>query len=201
MAKKAVPVVERTYQERLELFEAHKHNALIAARKLARMGQQYQRIFDELHSAALAGLWLATETWDPARGVFITHAAFRIRGEMLDWMREANPLTRGQIRAGKIRYASLDGTDEDGCPLRTLIPGTEDPLPRDPDAFKLLTRGVTTQQLKVLRLYYLDGLNNRQIGERLGLKESRICQIHNEALDYLRSHPPLPVRELVAACA
>ena len=40
----------------------------------------------------------------------------------------------------------------------------------------------------VLSLYYNDGLNMREIGEVLGISESRVCQVHGKALTYVRSH-------------
>jgi len=39
----------------------------------------------------------------------------------------------------------------------------------------------------VLSLYYNDGLNMREIGDVLGISESRVCQIHGKALVFLRS--------------
>jgi RNA polymerase sigma factor for flagellar operon FliA len=40
----------------------------------------------------------------------------------------------------------------------------------------------------VLALYYDEELNLREIGEVLGVTESRVCQIHSQALVRLRSH-------------
>ncbi|NPV06683.1 MAG: FliA/WhiG family RNA polymerase sigma factor [Anaerolineae bacterium] len=39
----------------------------------------------------------------------------------------------------------------------------------------------------VLSLYYHNGLNMREIGETLGISESRVCQIHGKAITYLRA--------------
>jgi RNA polymerase sigma factor FliA len=39
----------------------------------------------------------------------------------------------------------------------------------------------------VMSLYYDDELNLREIGEVLGVSESRVCQIHGQALTRLRA--------------
>ncbi len=41
---------------------------------------------------------------------------------------------------------------------------------------------------KVLAMYYLEGLRLAEIAEVFGLTESRICQIHSQALNTLRGH-------------
>jgi RNA polymerase sigma factor for flagellar operon FliA len=40
----------------------------------------------------------------------------------------------------------------------------------------------------VLEEYYVDGLTLRDIGERLGVTESRVCQLHADAIARLRAH-------------
>lgn len=43
------------------------------------------------------------------------------------------------------------------------------------------------KERKVIELYYLEECNLRQIGEVLGVTESRVCQIHAQAVTRLRS--------------
>jgi RNA polymerase sigma factor for flagellar operon FliA len=47
--------------------------------------------------------------------------------------------------------------------------------------------GLPEREKLVLSLYYDDELNLREIGEVLGVSESRVCQIHGQALVRLRS--------------
>ena len=48
----------------------------------------------------------------------------------------------------------------------------------------------------VLVLYYYEGFTLAQIGEVLGVTESRVCQIHTKAVLQLRSRLAEPEREL-----
>ena len=43
-------------------------------------------------------------------------------------------------------------------------------------------------QRKVLALYYGEDLHLREIAEVFGLTESRICQIHSQAIISIRAH-------------
>jgi RNA polymerase sigma factor for flagellar operon FliA len=40
----------------------------------------------------------------------------------------------------------------------------------------------------VLTLYYFEGMTLSEIGEILGVTESRVCQIHTKAVGALRKH-------------
>jgi len=39
---------------------------------------------------------------------------------------------------------------------------------------------------RVLELHYLEGMNGKQVGKRLRLSASRICQIHGRVLERLK---------------
>jgi RNA polymerase sigma factor for flagellar operon FliA len=43
-------------------------------------------------------------------------------------------------------------------------------------------RQLPVMQRKVLALYYFEGLRLREIAEAFGVTESRICQIHSQAI-------------------
>ena len=47
----------------------------------------------------------------------------------------------------------------------------------------------------VLTLYYYEGLTLAEIGQVLGVTESRVCQIHTKAVLQLRSRIPATERE------
>ena len=47
----------------------------------------------------------------------------------------------------------------------------------------------------VLTLYYYEGLTLAEIGQVLGVTESRVCQIHTKAILQLRSRLSEPQRE------
>jgi RNA polymerase sigma factor for flagellar operon FliA len=47
----------------------------------------------------------------------------------------------------------------------------------------------------VLTLYYYEGLTLAEIGEILGVTESRVCQIHTKSILQLRARMSEPERE------
>ncbi|MGH7510959.1 MAG: FliA/WhiG family RNA polymerase sigma factor [Acidimicrobiia bacterium] len=93
------------------------------------------------------------------------------------------------------RLARLDEpVDRGGVPLADLIP---DPGPADPlneaesrDLRERLSGAITLlpeKERTVLGLYYDQQLRLREIGNLLGVTESRVCQIHADAIRALRN--------------
>ncbi|MBA3768633.1 MAG: sigma-70 family RNA polymerase sigma factor [Acidobacteria bacterium] len=86
----------KTRAERDALIAQNLHLVTITARKMRHPPAQYWDIEDSI-GAGYRGLVEAAESFDPARGVqFTTYAISKIRGCILDGLRDNSPLTRLQ---------------------------------------------------------------------------------------------------------
>lgn len=106
--------------------------------------------------------------------------------ELDEYFTMLNEVTTGRIfNFGELFDAESDGEDS--------LPGVSaNPLHEKTRAdFKVaLTHHITglpEREQLVLSLYYEEELNLREIGEVLGISESRVCQIHAQALVRLRA--------------
>ncbi len=89
-------------------------------------------------------------------------------------------------------FDQMGNSDEDGSPadfIRDDGPGPLDDLTEDGFRKSLAQAidGLPEREKLVLSLYYSDELNLREIGEVLEVSESRVCQIHGQALIRLRA--------------
>lgn len=204
---------------------------------------------DDLISTGVLGLIDAVQKYDARKQVRLEqYAQYRIRGAILDGLRELDHASRDMRRKNKNAervYAHLEASlghppsdQEMACGLgmslgrwyRTvreltslgvdwLRPLTsvgvrepafslEDTLPADNEGHQFdacylreqneilshaLVR-IPERERQVVELYYHKGLTMREIGERLGVDESRVSQLHSSALDRLRKR----VRNLVS---
>jgi RNA polymerase sigma factor for flagellar operon FliA len=105
---------------------------------------------------------------------------------------------RERLQAASIVTVSLDemdGRDDDDS--TTLADTSPDPSAIDPlneatrrDELMTLSGEVARlgdRQRLLLALYYQDGLTFREIGQVLGVTESRVCQLHTETVLGLRA--------------
>ena len=96
-------------------------------------------------------------------------------------------------RRQKLSGASVVGIDEAGPDFleRTSDSNSPDPFERTAHR-EVLARLVSAiddlpeRMQQVLSIYYCENMNLREIGQLLGVTESRVCQIHSEAKRYLR---------------
>lgn len=208
----------------------------IAYHLMARLPSSVQ--FDDLVQNGMIGLLDAIGRYEEGFGAqFETYATQRIRGAMLDGLRESDWLPRNlrrelrrietmitQLEQQKGRSPSESELAEAlGMPLaeyqKTLQEarghqllyfedfagdGDEDFLERhftdnDADPLRILEDQDLRQTLvlaidrlperekMVMALYYEQELNLREIGDVMGVTESRVCQLHSQAITRLRS--------------
>lgn len=192
---------------------------------------------DDLIQNGMLGLLDALSRFEEGMGAqFETYAVQRVRGAMLDGLRENDWLPRGlRKEMRRVETAILKLEHEQGRPpsegelalaldmslgdyqkllldarghqlvyLEDLASESEDYLDRHaagtaPDPLKILEEcdmrsalvvaiGVLPEREKLMMaLYYEQDLNLREIGEVMGVTESRVCQLHAQAIVRLRA--------------
>ncbi len=194
---------------------------------------------EDIIQNGMLGLLDAMSRYEEGLGAqFETYAVQRIRGAMLDGLRENDWLPRSlrrdmrrietaihtleQVKGRQPTEGELaeslgmplgeyqkmlqeargyqlvyfedftDGDDDDYLDRHSV--GTEDldPLARllDKNMRDVLVRAIgdlPDREKTVMGLYYEEDLNLREIGEILGVSESRVCQLHSQAIARLRS--------------
>lgn len=194
---------------------------------------------DDIIQNGMLGLLDAMSRYEEGLGAqFETYAVQRIRGAMLDGLRENDWLPRSlrrdmrriesaihtleqqkgrqptegelaeslgmplgeyqkmlqEARGYQLVYFEdfTDGDDDDYLERHSV--GTEDldPLERllDKNMRDVLVKAIgdlPEREKTVMGLYYEEDLNLREIGEILGVSESRVCQLHSQAIARLRS--------------
>jgi RNA polymerase sigma factor for flagellar operon FliA len=85
--------------------------------------------------------------------------------------------------------AVIGSEDSDGSEQYETVMDTAQESPVDTASKRELARLVERRiqqlpvmQRKVLALYYFEGLRLREIAEAFGVTESRICQVHSQAI-------------------
>lgn len=194
---------------------------------------------EDIIQNGMLGLLDAMSRYEEGLGAqFETYAVQRIRGAMLDGLRENDWLPRSlrrdmrrietaittleqakgrqptegeladslgmplpdyqkmlqEARGYQLVYFEdfTNGDDDDYLDRHSV--GTEDldPLARllDKNMRDVLVRAIgdlPEREKTVMGLYYEEDLNLREIGEILGVSESRVCQLHSQAIARLRS--------------
>jgi len=207
----------------------------IAHHMIARLPASVQ--IDDLVQAGMMGLLDAASRFDEAQGIqFETFAAQRIRGAMLDELRESDWLPRSARKAQRdidvatqkvqqrVRRAAteseianemqvplasyqqllsdargsqlvhideLSGEDDESFFERNLPDERDEPSSRLADkrfrtALVAQIETLPEREKLMMGLYYEEELNFREIAAILGVTESRVCQMHSQAVSRLR---------------
>lgn len=177
--------------EASRLVERHIALPYVALRGMAAWGNDVVTR-DDLLQAGMMGLVEAARRYDPAQEVaFSTFAMLRIRGAMLDAIRQSD---RTRVRwSGRRRAVVMSLERERTESGRTLGDVLEDPvtgrLEEQGCARAMVAEALARLPRRwqvVLDLYYRQGWTFREIGEELGVGESWACQLHRKAIEALR---------------
>jgi RNA polymerase sigma factor for flagellar operon FliA len=156
----------------------------------------------DLVSAGVFGLMSAIDRFDPAHGAkFETFAIPRIRGAILDSLRALDWVprsVRSRSRAvqdaiatlaagsvGPLDHVAMDSAPSDSA--HEHQPGHALEQEELRGAMRREIGRLPEREQAVLILYYEDGLTLAEIGDALGVTESRISQIHTKAVLQLRA--------------
>jgi len=155
---------------------------------------------EDLVAWGIVGLVQAARRYRGDRGAsFGAYAAQRVRGQILDALRERDPLTRSARRA--FRAAQRAGEERGGGAANP--PYVEVSLDRIGDVAEVrrapehrdarwplvasALRDLTPLERRVLVLSYGRGLTLREIGGEVGLSESGVCRLRARALARVRT--------------
>ncbi len=193
---------------------------------------------DDLIQAGMIGLLDAIKRYEGSYGrQFESYASQRIRGAILDELREADWLPRSMRKkmrdvettirkleqdlghppseqeladeleislneyhkilqnargAQLIYYEDFQKDDEDPFLDRFCVDSGGDPLEAllDESLRALLIKAIDNlppREKQVMGMHYEQEMNLREIGEVMGVSESRVCQLHTQAVSRLRS--------------
>lgn len=198
--------------------------------------------YHDLISQAVVGLIEAIDRYDPSRGIkFNTFAYYRIRGSVLDMLRDMDWVPRSlRTKSSELtntiarltRELNRPPTDEEIAAACGITVDALDELSQEVGAPTLLSLDEVIEQPNweshyfasemivdkqavspsmqyeeedfsrvlaelidqlpknerlVIALYYYEGLTLKEIGQVIGVTESRSCQIHSKAIIRLRA--------------
>jgi RNA polymerase sigma factor FliA len=167
-----------------------------------RFSRRYRVPFDELLAVAWSGAIKAVDRYDPGLGrgaKLASYATHRIRGELLDWAREEDHLsrdTREKVRRGTLpaeRYRKPTSLDEElerrPSLLNTLISTRDEWAPEATvigaewaASLHAAVEQLSNRERLIIRHVDLEGGVMADLQDELGVTESRISQIRKHAL-------------------
>lgn len=226
-----------TESERDSLVESHLPLVkFIADRMAMKLPASVDR--DDLISAGMIGLLDAVDKYDSSRGVmFKTYAEMRVRGAMLDSLRDLDWAPRSMRRRAReveaaylqieqnynrpakeeevasllglsmqefhrllgdlrgLTVTGLDYEDDDDAVTRSRqipIDPSQTPLAQyeQTEISERLIAAIDRlpeRERQVMALYYVEELNMKEVGAVLGITESRVSQVHTQAIVRLRA--------------
>src|SRR5580704_2593270 len=144
--------------------------------------------FDDLVSDGMIGLIQAVDRFDRSRDLkFKTYAQHRIRGAMLDFLRDEDPLSRTERRRVQESAADLSPTTVslDEIQLHRLAAPAPPAFTTRIDV-RGARRNLSPRENRVIALLYDFDWQSREVAAELRVNESRVSQIKQRAIAKLR---------------
>jgi len=174
-------------QERNRLVVQHLRIVGEQVRKIKRQAPAMVEPAD-LFQAGVIGLMRAVERWDPDKGNLYHFARIRIHGALLDHLRSLDYWNRRHYRLlqkqgvfvlsmerlpllhsrGEEEAVGDRGWIDPGAPVGAEL--------EEQDEWNYATRGLDAVGKQMVVLHFLEGLTMKDVGEKLGYSESRVCQ-------------------------
>ncbi|HYW76225.1 MAG TPA: sigma-70 family RNA polymerase sigma factor [Gammaproteobacteria bacterium] len=138
---------------------------------------------DELIQWGVLGLLEARERFDPSRGkAFGAFAERRIRGAMLDSLRRDGNQARRVNRAPDAVMANTIGQSQAySDPLESVL------RQGNTTAIAAAAANLSERQQLILQLFFVEGLNNREIAQVLEVSEAYVSKTRKTALERIAS--------------
>lgn len=177
-----------------KLFEQWKAFALkIAGNYASRRGLTLRRLLPyQIQQAALIGLWDAIQKFKTDKACsFKSYAIIRIIGSIEDEMRSTKSWRRRFKDVPDMISVGMKRSGPTTSSIQEIVFGAPEKKEQfqpieDRDCFDAAMKCLDLKERKFIALYVEDGLTYRQIGKRIGLSESRVCQISKAVFTRLR---------------
>lgn len=175
-----------------------KNRVHFIAKSLSFKAPQYVRnnSLDDFIQAGWIGAVKAVDSFDRSKDRSLeSYANLRIRGEILDFMRGQDHLSRGHrslCKNGEIKSPSHIGlvVEIGGNSLPRTIKDERDDFRSIENKLTLLKLlkvvALPIRHLQALNGYYWDELPMKTIGKKMGVNESRISQLHSRSIAKIR---------------
>jgi RNA polymerase sigma factor (sigma-70 family) len=162
----------------------------LAKKVAAAMARRMPLPREDIESAAMLGLVQAARAYDATRGSFEGFATVRIRGAIQDEARAVDPLGREHRKAVKAgRPGAHAPVHVDIHDVATQVSGEVGSTVAEwtsAQHLREMLRHLPKRLQVVVRRSFLDEATLSEIGDELGVTESRACQLLTEAKERLR---------------
>lgn len=146
------------------------------ARRYYRYAQTIPTVdYEDIFLEGVYGLLKAIDKYKPQKGSFSTYATIWIKQSIRRFLQKEKAQLKGR------GYLPVQDEDEEQMTLEDV--SLEEPVP-SPDIEELERKieyaNIPQRSKDILKMYFLEGLSLREIGEKIGLSKERVRQLIKE---------------------